>query len=413
MRILHTADWHLADRLGRIDRTEDLRRAVERIAELCTATEADVLVIAGDLFSDRARPEALQETMRHLNESFRPFLTAGGAIVAITGNHDNEIFCRTLQEAFRLASPGRTRPGDVLASGRLHLATGPTHFRLADRQGQQVQFVCLPYPTGQRYLDESRQNFTGADERHRALRDALEERLLQMQQQLDPHLPSVLTAHLCVAGTAVRGLFRLSEQEDVMFTEQSLATGWSYVALGHIHQPQEVARLPHVRYAGSIERLDQGEREDQKSVVLVEIGPTGMVGQPELLPLEATPFYDVVITDPQSELPQLPDRYPKADIALTRIDVTYRTGEDNILEIRKTLDRLFPRWYARSDRAFQPADSAASVTTVEHTDLSRPGEIIRRYLEQTLPDNDPDRQDLLALADELLHGSQVGASFQE
>src|SRR5690606_16283394 len=90
MRILHTADWHLADRLGRIDRTEDLRRAVERIAELCTATEADVLVIAGDLFSDRARPEALQETMRHLNESFRPFLTAGGAIVAITGNHDNE-----------------------------------------------------------------------------------------------------------------------------------------------------------------------------------------------------------------------------------------------------------------------------------------------------------------------------------
>jgi hypothetical protein len=32
MRILHTADWHLADRLGRIDRTDDLRRAVERVA---------------------------------------------------------------------------------------------------------------------------------------------------------------------------------------------------------------------------------------------------------------------------------------------------------------------------------------------------------------------------------------------
>jgi exonuclease SbcD len=32
MRILHTADWHLGDRLGRIDRTDDLRRAVERVA---------------------------------------------------------------------------------------------------------------------------------------------------------------------------------------------------------------------------------------------------------------------------------------------------------------------------------------------------------------------------------------------
>ena len=32
MRMLHTGDWHLGDRLGRIDRTDDLRRAVERIA---------------------------------------------------------------------------------------------------------------------------------------------------------------------------------------------------------------------------------------------------------------------------------------------------------------------------------------------------------------------------------------------
>ena len=34
MRILHTADWHLGDRLGRQDRTDDLRRAVERVAGL-------------------------------------------------------------------------------------------------------------------------------------------------------------------------------------------------------------------------------------------------------------------------------------------------------------------------------------------------------------------------------------------
>ncbi len=404
MKILHTADWHLADRLGRIDRTDDLCRAVERIADLCLAAEVDVLVAAGDLFSDRARPEALQETMRHLNEIFRPFLTAGGTIVAITGNHDNEIFCRTLQEAFRMASPARTRVGDVLASGRLHLATGPTHFRLADRAGQHVQFVCLPYPTGQRYLDESRQRFTGADERHRALRDALEERLTQMQQQLDPRLPSLLTAHLCVAGTAVRGLFRLSEQEDVMFTEQSLASGWSYVALGHIHQPHAVAGMPHVRYSGSIERLDQGEREDDKSAVLLEIGPAGVIDQPELVPIDATPFYDVQITDPQAELPQLLDRYPQAERALARIDVTYRAGEDNIAEIRKTLDRLFPRWYARSDRSFQPAGAAANGgASMTDTDLSRPSDTIRRYLEQTLPQDDPDRQDLLSLAQDLLH----------
>jgi DNA repair exonuclease SbcCD nuclease subunit len=51
MRLLHTADWHLNDRLGRIDRTNDLRVAVERIAALCAVERVDVLLIAGDLFS--------------------------------------------------------------------------------------------------------------------------------------------------------------------------------------------------------------------------------------------------------------------------------------------------------------------------------------------------------------------------
>ena len=50
MKLLHTADWHLNDRLGRIDRTDDLRRAVERVAAICHDEAIDVLIVAGDLF---------------------------------------------------------------------------------------------------------------------------------------------------------------------------------------------------------------------------------------------------------------------------------------------------------------------------------------------------------------------------
>src|SRR5919108_382038 len=57
MRILHTADWHLNDRLGRIDRTDDLRKAVERVAVHCREQNVDVLLVAGDLFSELARPD--------------------------------------------------------------------------------------------------------------------------------------------------------------------------------------------------------------------------------------------------------------------------------------------------------------------------------------------------------------------
>ena len=66
MRILHTADWHLGDRLGRIDRTDDLCRAVERIAGYCDTEKVDVLLVAGDIFSELARPDALRDAIRHM-----------------------------------------------------------------------------------------------------------------------------------------------------------------------------------------------------------------------------------------------------------------------------------------------------------------------------------------------------------
>src|SRR4029450_10884213 len=104
MKILHTADRHLGDRLGRIDRTADLRVAVERVADYCKIERVDVLLVAGDLFSELARPDALRETTRHWQEVFHEFLETGGTILTLTGNHDNESFCQTLVHAMTLAS---------------------------------------------------------------------------------------------------------------------------------------------------------------------------------------------------------------------------------------------------------------------------------------------------------------------
>src|SRR4051794_32729356 len=63
MKLLHTADWHLGDRLGRIDRTDDLRRSVERVAGYCESERVDVLLVAGDLFSELARPDGLRDAV--------------------------------------------------------------------------------------------------------------------------------------------------------------------------------------------------------------------------------------------------------------------------------------------------------------------------------------------------------------
>src|SRR5260370_15740271 len=103
MRILHTADWHLADRLGRIDRTDDLRRAVERVADYCRQENADVLLVAGDLLRELAGADALPDTTRHFKEGFAAFLRDGGTIVTRTGNQDKENFCQPLPHPISLA----------------------------------------------------------------------------------------------------------------------------------------------------------------------------------------------------------------------------------------------------------------------------------------------------------------------
>src|SRR5436853_3471795 len=168
MRILHTADWHLGDRMGRIDRTDDLRRAVERVADCCRVENVDVLLVAGDLFSELSRPDALRDSIEHIQGTFEKFLLDGGTILAITGNHDNENFCQTLCLVMNLAAPTSTGVGDLMARGRLYLAANPTFLTLAGRDDSPVQFLLLPYPPPPRYLRDSQsQRYGSLEEKNR------------------------------------------------------------------------------------------------------------------------------------------------------------------------------------------------------------------------------------------------------
>lgn len=399
MKLLHTGDWHLGDRVGSVDRTDDLRRAVERVVGQAIEREAEVLVIAGDIFSERCRADHLRDAVAELGRVFGPYFARGGTVVAITGNHDNETFCRTLQDAMALAAPGVSRAGALCPNGRFYLAAGPGFFRLRSRAGLEVQFVLMPYPTEPRYLKEHGQRYDSIEEKHRVLQQAYVQTLHEIRASpaFDPALPAVLVAHIFVKGSTVRNLFRITEQEDVVFSESDLATGWAYVALGHIHQAQCLMHLPHVRYCGSIERLDLGERDDPKSVTLVEIGPKGMIGEPELLRLDATPFYDIVLANPKEDLPRLADEYPDAERALVRCQVHYRRGSDDLNAILREVHRLFPRCYhidwRDSDVTVPVEGAAAAPRTLRETVLG--------YLQAHLADHEQ-REAVLSLAEQLL-----------
>jgi len=103
-------------------------------------------------------------------------------------------------------------------------------------------------------------------------------------EQADPSLPLVLTAHASVQGAKYGGERMVMLGADFVLTPSLVKDArLDYVALGHIHKPQNLNgpgpypgdKTPHahppVIYPGSIERVDFGEAADDKFFVIAEI----------------------------------------------------------------------------------------------------------------------------------------------
>src|SRR4051812_31240204 len=91
MKILHTSDWHMNDYLGSQDRSEDIYRVLEQIAGYLDEHRVDVMLVTGDLF-ERSSAEKKEAAVGQFKRIFLPFLERNGTILAISGNHDDEVF---------------------------------------------------------------------------------------------------------------------------------------------------------------------------------------------------------------------------------------------------------------------------------------------------------------------------------
>lgn len=400
MRLLHTADWHLGDKLGRIDRTTDIRRAVERVAAYCHDERIDVLLVAGDLFSELARPDGLREAVHHLRDTFGPFLHAGGTILAVTGNHDNETFCETLCDAMSLAAPASAATGQCAQPGRLYLATEPTLIRLSDAAFQRdVQFVLMPYPTPAVFLSgDDAPRYENLAQKNQLLRSAFNDRLagLLSDPSIDRNRPSILMAHVGVTGADLSNRFRITEDTDIVIDERDWARQFAYVALGHVHKPQAVGGHAHIRYSGSIERLDLGESADRKSVVVVDLQAGGAITVTQK-PLDATPIYRVEMVDAAAELPRLTASHSDRESALVSLRFAYHSGRDDLLEVQRLVEKAFPRWYVRE--FYDRAETGPSLAAADGQGASFES-TVRDYLTANLVNlPDAERCALLDLAD--------------
>ncbi|HVV29573.1 MAG TPA: exonuclease SbcCD subunit D [Mycobacteriales bacterium] len=260
MRLLHTSDWHLGRSLHRADLTAAQQSFTEHLVALVRAEAVDAVLLAGDVY-DRAIPPL--DAVALFDDTLHRLRDAGAQVVLISGNHDS---------AARLGVNHR-----LLAQAGVHLRTrlddAAVPVLLEDGDGP-VAVYALPYLEP----DAVRSGLTAAAGRDvgRSHQDvvaaALE--LVAADRAHRPPGRSVLMAHGWVHGGASSDSERDITVGGVGAVPVSLLDDWEYVALGHLHRPQQLGE--HVRYSGSALPYSFSEAGQRKGSWLVDLGPTGV-----------------------------------------------------------------------------------------------------------------------------------------
>ena len=262
--------------------------------------------------------------------------------------------------------------------------------------------MLLPYPTPTRYElpDPSKAGWPSPDAKRQRLAEALRERIGELSQEArsTPGVPVVLCGHFLVRGVR-EGFYQLSEQEDVPVEPADLPS-YAYIALGHIHKPQTVG-APYIRYCGSLERMDRGEADDRKMVLLADVGREGLRDLAEL-PLNATPFAHVTATC-EDDLERAAKELLEPERTLVSLSLDLSPDEP-VGPLLARARALFPRLWAPPEIRLLETAAPPAPPAIDRRDVAG---TVRSYLREALAD-DPDREELLRLAEELL-AEPVGA----
>jgi DNA repair protein SbcD/Mre11 len=263
MKILHTADWHLGKKLYQKELVEEQRLFLEWLIQQIEEQHVEVLLVAGDIF-DSSHPSA--ESLQLYYDFLTQLIPLHCQLVLVGGNHDSVGVLNA--------------PQQILRRLRIHVVGGATNpwtdeliFLENRNKTEQVVVAAVPF-LRDRDLKKS-QLGESIPERRRALHEGIAQhyqQLFDFARQQYPDVPCLATGHLFVQGSAVSDNDeRLHAMGTLEVFDAGCFPAFDYLALGHIHRSQMIGNQNHVRYAGSAVSLNFSERNDQKSVVCVNI----------------------------------------------------------------------------------------------------------------------------------------------
>jgi exonuclease SbcD len=347
LTFVHTADVHFGmENYGKIDpqtgihtRLLDFEKAFNFCIDTAIERKVDFFLFCGDAYKT-TNPSPTQQKL--MLRCLLRLYQARIPVIIVVGNHDNPL-------SFGKANSLEVF-GDLPLEG-FHVIDKPTIVSLDTKSGP-VNIVGIPWPT---------RNSISLSDKHMA-KDALQitsyisqgvSHIIQnLAQKLNPAVPAVLASHMTVSS----GIFSGSEKraiygnDPVLLPSQLAIEPFDYVALGHLHRFQNLNPNGHIPivYSGSIERVDFGERKEEKGFCVVAIPAKGKA-QLEFIKTPQRPFIqiEVTLTNERNQTDQIIDAIKKYNIndAVVKIMYTVPADAKDFVDLKVLQRILMPAMY--------------------------------------------------------------------
>ena len=331
VKLIHTADLHIGKSVCEHSMLDEQRYILASILDVVKREKPDAFLIAGDVY-DKSVPSA--EAVAVLDDFLVRLSEMGTKVFVLSGNHDS---------AERIAFGGRLMQSrgvyvSPVYSGEFMPVT------LKDDLGE-VDVWSLPFvrPATVRACLESDEQRAQVTDYTSAMRMAI------AQMNFTPGRRNVLLAHQFVTGAE-----RSESEENVGGLDNvdaSVFEGFDYVALGHIHKPQNVAKdeagLARVRYSGTPLKYSLSEASHKKSLTVIELGvkADASLSEIEIREIPLTPKHDVreirgtfaELVSPEFQRKQLADSLKLDDYVYVKL-----TDENDVPDAALKLRGIYP-----------------------------------------------------------------------
>ena len=336
MKFFHLSDLHIGLKLMNHDMREDQEYILSEVIEVAGREKPDAIVIAGDIY-DKAVPSA--EAVE-VFDCFLEKLTEAApeaVIMMISGNHDSapriDCFRKVLsrQNVYMVGQPPRMET-EYIEKVTLNDAYGEVNFYL-------LPFVKPSMVKQVVGVDENGNNLSYNETLHRLIG----------REKINSDERNVLVSHqfYLPSGKNAEDVERMdSEMRTVGNIDEVSADvlgNFDYAALGHIHKPMKVGSELY-RYCGTPLACSVSEAQQQKGIIMVEMGVKGEV-KTTILPLEPLRQVKVVKGTLEEVLKESCKDYvtviltDKADLDVIDMQERIRLAFPNLLEIRRENQR--------------------------------------------------------------------------